>query len=127
VTTKVLVCGGRKYAHGETTTARAQRNRMWATLDSILAHYGDVLVIHGGAPGADTYAEVWASHKGVHSCVVRARWNLLGPEAGKLRNTAMAALAPDVVVAFPGGPGTGHMVYTARRANIPVYVIEDAV
>ncbi len=121
--TKVLVCGGREYARTST-----QRNLMWKTLDDILAHYGQVMIIHGDAPGADRYAGVWAESKleGVHCAAVEARWAKLGPKAGSIRNGVMLALEPHLVVAFPGGVGTGDMVYKARKANIPVYVIEDA-
>lgn len=124
--TVVLVCGGRKYAVGENEEGRRQRNHMWHTLDRIRAHYGEILVLQGGAPGADLYAELWADMKGVHSARVRALWNKHGNGAGTLRNTAMLALTPDVCVAFPGGPGTANMVYQARRAGVPTYVIEDA-
>lgn len=119
--TTVLVCGGRKYA----TTVK-QRQHVWDTLDAILAHYGEVIIIHGGAPGADSYAGVWADAKdAAHNAPVRAKWNRLGPPAGPLRNRAMLALTPGIVVAFPGGPGTADMVGQALKAGIPVYEIED--
>jgi hypothetical protein len=125
VITVVLVCGGRRYATEYYGTVK-QRQFMWDTLDQIRAHYGEILILHGGAPGADSYAELWADMKGVHSARVRALWAKLGNGAGPKRNSAMLALRPHLCVAFPGGPGTADMVYQARLANVPTYVMDDA-
>jgi len=127
VTTLVLVTGGRKYGLGDKRPAIDQRNLVYSTMDGIKAHYGDIMVICGGAPGLDSVvSEMWCRQRGVHCAVVRALWTTHGNGAGTIRNGAMLALTPTFVVAFPGGPGTANMVYQARKANLPVYVIEDA-
>jgi predicted Rossmann-fold nucleotide-binding protein len=47
-------------------------------------------------------------------------WDNFGSRAGAMRNENMLLLAPDLVVAFPGGPGTAHMVRIAKRNKIRV-------
>lgn len=117
--TKVLVCGGRDYQ---------DHNKVYEQLNAALDHYGlPFVVIHGGAEGADKFAELWAASagatRGAHSALVRARWSHLGKGAGHQRNAAMLALTPDFVLAFPGGTGTADMVFRARQAGVPVYVV----
>jgi len=118
MTKVVLVCGGRNYAK-----TVEQRWHMWNTLDRMHAHYGEIMLIVGGAPGADSYANVWADASTVHCAVVKALWNKLGPGAGPRRNKAMLALRPDLVLAFPGGPGTANMLKQARAAGIETYEV----
>lgn len=53
--------------------------------------------------------------------VYHADWNAHGRSAGPIRNAKMLAEGkPDLVVAFPGGKGTAHMVGIARKAGVPV-------
>jgi hypothetical protein len=121
VITIVLVTGGRKYAlEGKGVD---ERRHVYATLDAIRAHYGEIILISGGAPGLDTCAATWAEDKGVHCAIVRALWNKLGKPAGVLRNRAMAALKPDICVAFPGNEGTADMKERADKAGVRVYEV----
>lgn len=103
-----LVCGGRAYADFAAVCL---------CLDLIP---GVDLLIQGGANGADALAKRWARDRGIHCAQVDAYWEL-GRMAGPARNHAMLLLKPDVVVAFPGGRGTEHMVKIARRAGIQVW------
>jgi hypothetical protein len=120
--TIVLVTGGRKYGVGETKKALEERNQIYKTMDAIRAHYGEILVVAGGAPGLDSLvSELWCKDKAVHCAVVRAIWHKLGPQAGPIRNAFMLVLRPDVCVHFPGGPGTADMVKKAQEAGIPTY------
>ena len=110
--TKVLVCGGRDFA---------DRAMLDAALDRLHQERGFSLVIAGGARGADTLAEEWAKARGIACDVYRADWEGLGRKAGPIRNERMLVEGkPDVVVAFPGGRGTAHMVRIAREAGIEV-------
>jgi hypothetical protein len=122
MTTIVLVTGGRKYGVGEARERIDERNRIYEVMDAILAHYGDILVVCGGAPGLDSVvSELWCNDRAIHCAKVKAIWNKLGPSAGPIRNSMMLKLRPDVCVHFPGGPGTADMADKARRAGIPTY------
>lgn len=110
---RVLVCGGRDfqdYALVKTTLDRIHRLRT-------ITH-----LIHGAARGADSLGEKWGSAQiGVVVESYPADWLREGKSAGFKRNERMLAKGrPDVVVAFPGGVGTAHMVRIARAAGVPV-------
>lgn len=121
---RVLVCGGRDYD---------DKARVWAALDdlcvreglmdehNILPDYRRLVIIHGGARGADALADSWAVHSGVPFIVEPADWGTHGRAAGPLRNQKMIdAHKPDLVIAFPGGRGTADMIRRAEAAGIEV-------
>lgn len=124
MTTLVLVTGGRKYGLGDHLEGRNQRNHVYDSMDAIKAHYGEIMVICGGAPGLDSVvSELWCKDKGVHCAIVKAIWTKLGPSAGSIRNSMMLKLRPDVCVRFPGGVGTADMAAKATRAGVPTYEV----
>lgn len=107
---KVLVCGGRDFA----ATAF-----VFDVLDAQHAIFHFTHVIHGDARGADTLADAWALSRGVQPVRCPALWKLHGSLiAGPKRNEAMAALHPDLVIAFPGGKGTANMLRIAAAQGI---------
>jgi hypothetical protein len=63
---------------------------------------------------------------GIHVKEYRAEWHRFGREAGPMRNARMLAEGkPNLVVAFPGGPGTRNMVDLARRAGVEIVIAGD--
>jgi hypothetical protein len=112
---RVLVCGGREYA---------DQARVNAVLTPLLEQFPDLEIIEGGATGADTCARLWAQHQNVPVQTFPANWKLYGKRAGYIRNVQMLEEGhPDLVIAFPGGPGTGMMVNLADKANVSVRVL----
>lgn len=111
---RVLVCGGRDFA---------DRDLLFATLDKVLAKYGDGLVIvHGAARGADLMAEEWAKSREVEYMGFPARWHRLAKKAGRERNTRMRdKAAPEACVAFAGGDGTAMMVGLMKDIGIEAW------
>ncbi len=110
--TFVGVCGGRDYKDA---------NRVH---DVLRIHVGvDDVVVHGGAPGADTMAGAWARAFSRHELPIRALWDHLGRSAGVRRNAVIAALPLRLLIAFPGGRGTADMVAKARAKGIEVLEI----
>lgn len=104
----VLVCGGRTYD---------DQRRVFAVLDELQP----ALVLQGGAKGADLHARAWAAARGKPCATFDAPWAALGRRAGPVRNGWMLEFGrPDLVLAFPGGPGTADMVYQARSAGVEV-------
>jgi len=112
---RLLVCGGRTYA--DLDRVRREMNR-------VVGLRRNVIVIHGGARGADSLAGAVAVKAGVPTEVYVAEWEKHGRAAGMLRNKRMLEEGkPDLVLAFPGGIGTGGMIRIARQAGVPVEVI----
>lgn len=115
----VLVCGSRDYDDWET---------IYITLDAVRSMHGDVMVVHGGATGADELAGEWAETCQVPCKVYEADWGQ-GKDAGIKRNTAMLLEAePDLVLAFLNKPlshsrGTNNMAQQARRAGVKTRIV----
>lgn len=112
---RVLVCGGRNYY---------DRDILNLVLFEVVGL--NDLVITGGARGADALAFGWATENGRSNCVFPANWSLYRKSAGPRRNADMIRHGqPDLVVAFPGGPGTANMVKQAREAGIDVREVPE--
>ena len=108
---RILVCGGRAY-----------NNK--AILNTVLAAAEPTLIITGMASGADSLAWAWAKENHIPTKEYPAKWELFGKSAGFKRNQQMLDEGkPDLVIAFPGGNGTAHMIRIAKATNIPVTII----
>jgi hypothetical protein len=116
---RVLVCGGRDYKDWE---------HVEATLNALDAENHIDLIIQGEALGADLLGKHWA-WKYMRDChCFAADWKAHGRKAGPLRNMEMLWIGkPDLVVAFPGGTGTAHMVQIASDAGVEVLLVEPRV
>ena len=112
---KVLVCGGRDYN---------DYGHLKRVMSNFVASRGidkeEIHIIHGGALGADSMAEFWANENGIKTLVFQADWTQHGKAAGPIRNRQMLNVGPDIVIAFPGGPGTENMIELAKEAGIKV-------
>ena len=116
--TRILVTGGRAYSDKE---------RVFSTLDHYLAAYPPLLIIQGGAKGADALAAEWAQRREVPCLTHYASWGALRRAAGMIRNREMAEeWTPRIVIAFPGGTGTNGMVGIAEELSIPVQDMRHA-
>lgn len=115
----MLVCGGRDFL---------DVGALNETLDALASVVRVGLIIEGEAPGADTFAAVWAQTRGVDVARYPADWRAHGKAAGPLRNQRMLNEGkPDLVIAFPTARsrGTWDMVSKARYAGIPTWVMPD--
>ncbi len=105
---RVVVTGGRDYA---------DRHHVFRVLDEL----GPTELAHGCARGADAFANEWAVLRGVPCHPYPADWATYGRAAGMRRNVDMLeGFNPDIVVAFPGGPGTKGCIREARARRFVV-------
>lgn len=103
---RVLVTGGRD-------------NWDWDALFAILDTMPITRIIVGDAKGIDSGAQMWAFCRGIPYEEYKAKWHKYDRAAGVKRNALMLTMGqPEVVVAFPGGPGTADMVQRARKAGV---------
>jgi YspA, cpYpsA-related SLOG family len=115
----------------------AVRSRDWtdddavrAQLERAVGRFGAerLVVIAGGACGADRQAEACARELGLAVGVYPARWDRHGRSAGYRRNVQMLDRLADFphryVIAFSiASRGTQHTIDQARQRGIPVRVV----
>jgi hypothetical protein len=129
---RVLVTGGRTYSN---------KDLVYSVLDSLLAlpavGADNLVIMNGGATGADSLSTSWAMFRRIPVFVFAAQWDRHGKEAGAIRNLRMAMelrtcrdkLGEEcLVVGFktPGKQnlGTNHMMSIAARENFRVIDVE---
>lgn len=110
---RLLVCGGRAFD---------DRERLLTAMNAaVRGRDSEIIVIHGGARGADSMAGAIAQEVGVKVIVFPADWERNGLRAGPIRNQQMLDEGkPDAVLAMPGGVGTADMVRRAKAAGVTV-------
>lgn len=112
---RLLVCGGREYDDDD---------RAYAILDRIREKYGVVVVIEGGARGADAIARRWAVYKLLPIITEKADGLAHPKAAGPIRNLKMLRdHKPTYVLALPGGRGTAHMVARSQEAGVKTLIV----
>jgi hypothetical protein len=121
MTLRVLISGGRDYKDYQ------------KIYDALVAHGGADkigVVIHGGARGADTLAEIACQSLKIPTWpfpISEEDWRTKGYAAGPLRNQQMLdEAAPEILLAFPGpdSRGTWDMVRRTLDAGLPVRLYE---
>lgn len=117
---KVIVCGSRLYD---------DRDTLNSVLDALYAKRGHkMLLMTGGAVGADELARQWACSRKVNHLVLYANWEVEGKGAGPIRNRRLLGFfkkGPRLVVAFRVNKkgenrGTDDMISIAEGAGIRV-------
>ena len=108
-----IICGGRDFANQEMFNAAMEHLTVKRGMPRC--------VVNGGARGADMMARHWGER---HALIVKteeAKWLEFGKAAGPIRNQVMLdKYSPDLIVAFPGGPGTADMVKRGRAADVQI-------
>ncbi len=84
----------------------------------------NIIIISGGARGADALGEKYAQDEGFSLEVFPANWNKFGKSAGFRRNEQMAEVA-DALIAFWDGKshGTKHMIEIMENKNLLVKIV----
>lgn len=114
--TRAIVCGGREYSDA---------SRVDRILSEAVKRLGLAVIIQGGARGADRLAAEWGRRHNLRVGTYPADWKRYGNSAGPIRNAEMLRLSkPDIVIAFPGGPGTHDMVQRAEAAGVRVIKVD---
>lgn len=114
---KLAIIGSREFCDWELFTEGITR---------ILEQEGKlpILVVSGGARGADRMGEKWAKDNGIKTLVFKPEWGKHGKRAGLIRNADIIENATHVL-AFPSesGSGTQHALGLAKEKNLPIQVI----
>lgn len=113
---RVIVAGGRDFA---------DRDFLYQKLDHLLSQMeGEIIIVSGGASGADALGELYALERGLKKEVFRARWSELGKGAGPARNQEMAEHATHAVCFWDGrSRGTKDMISRAKKQGLKLRVV----
>lgn len=118
---RVLICGSRDYDNSA---------KMTEVFDTLERTSKELIIIEGGARGADTMARRIAQKRGIWVEEYPALWDKYGKAAGPIRNAQMLKEGkPDIVYAFftdhTRSKGTANMVAQARAKGVQVVEIVD--
>lgn len=118
----VLVAGSRTFN---------DYDMMLQQLDHLLQHHApNVVIVSGGAKGADSLAEHYANEKGYRNHIMPAQWDLYGKSAGYRRNEEMhqyiARFPNRGVVCFWDGEsrGTAHNFELCKQYDSPLRIVQ---
>lgn len=134
---RIVVTGSRHWAEGP--AANLIRNKLALAVDAattigMSAHMtaecvteAEIVIVHGGAPGADSIAGAWAEKRGLRVEVFEALWHTEGNSAGPKRNRRMLDAGAKFVLAFPDGgrgdsPGTWDCIEAAAERGISIAI-----
>lgn len=119
----VIICGSRDYDNYEKL-----KDACDFYLSRKIQSGEKVVIISGGARGADSLGEKYAKERGLEVKIFPADWEKYGKRAGIIRNKKMAEIA-NACIAFPNAysenKGTRNMITLAKQMNLLVRVIED--
>jgi hypothetical protein len=95
-----------------------------ATLDRLLAERGNVVVVTGGATGAEALGERYAQERGLGVTQLLADWARYGRGAKVIRNTQLIEVADRAVFFWDGkNRGIAETIERAEAKGIPVEVV----
>lgn len=102
-------------------------------LDHLLQNQDKIVIVSGGAKGADSLAERYAKEHNYELIIFPAKWDELGKRAGYVRNTEMhefiSHFSKRGCVAFWDGKskGTKHNFDLAKKHNTTIKTIRFAI
>lgn len=130
---KIIIAGGRDfddYAMLRRETLRIVREIAMKNTGTTTIKKEIVEIVSGAARGADRLGEQFSKEFNLRLKQFHANWNLYGNMAGYMRNSEMARYAISdeangVLIAFWDGKsrGTKHMIETAKKSGMSVYVV----
>lgn len=121
-TTKIIIAGGRDFNDYEL---------LKKSVDEFILFYlqmepnDPVEIVSGGAPGADSLGERYASENGYPIKKFPADWNTHGKAAGPIRNRQMASYAHACIIFWDGkSRGTKNMIEEAKKKNLLLHIVK---
>ena len=85
----------------------------------------NVIIVSGGARGADSLGEKYSDEEGFDLEVYPAQWDKYGKRAGFRRNEQMAEVADALIAVWDGkSHGTKHMIDIMNNKNLEVRVVK---
>ena len=112
---KVIIAGGRDFD---------DYNMLKAACNWALSKLINIEIVSGGAKGADSLGEKYASESGYSCKTFPADWEKYGRAAGYKRNSEMAKYANCLIAFWDGkSKGTQHMINIAKNNGLQIKII----
>ena len=119
----VIICGSREFQDYNLLKEKCDYY-----LSKRISSGQKVVVISGGARGADSLGERYAKERGLECKVFPADWDRYGKSAGYRRNVVMAEIGNACIACLSGyseNKGTKSMISLARRSHLLVREVLD--
>lgn len=120
----VVMFGARDWTNGKLVEREVICMRDWVALET---PHKELVVITGGADGADKLSEFYCGENNVHCAVIRALWKHRHAGAGPQRNGIMAAFVPDEGIGFhkniTKSKGTKDMRNKLQSIGVPCRIV----
>lgn len=114
---RLIIAGGRDYDNYN----ELERVTDYMLSNLIATH--KIVIVSGGARGADSLAVQYAQIRGYELITMPADWEVHGRSAGYIRNAQMAEVATHLLAFWDGkSRGTKHMIDIAHNMKIKVHV-----
>ena len=116
---RVAIIGSRTFTDEETIRE---------VVKSLHQQNPNLMIISGGARGADQIGERAADELGIPKKIFQPQWHIYGRRAGFVRNELIIEAAERVFAFFAPGPksnGTQHSVDLAIKANKEVHIFHE--
>jgi len=112
---RVIICGTRTFD---------DYDLLKITIDHLYQNK-EIIIISGGANGADKLGERYAKNRGLKVITYEAKWEVYGKSAGPRRNSVMAANADECVAFWDGvSKGTEHMLSCCQRFGVLLHLVK---
>ncbi len=118
---KLIIAGSRTFNDYE----RLEKVCNWFLIDSACSgiEYGNIIVVSGGAKGADELGKTYAKKHGFSIKQFPAEWDKYGKSAGAIRNAEMADFANHCICFWDGkSAGTKNMIEVAKEQGLKLHV-----
>lgn len=127
-TARLLITGSRNFGNQGSFDIALMRTALKdARCRLANAGFDRIVLVHGGARGADQLAAAVGKSMGFVLEPHPAQWNVHGKAAGPIRNKEMVNLGADLMLAFPRGTsrGTRGCMQLAAEAGIEVVNVTE--
>lgn len=117
MTKRIVIAGCRNYCYYEEAKSY---------IDLCLSDIrkgNEIVIVSGGASGADALGERYAAENGFRVEKYPADWQTYGRAAGPIRNRQMAEIADGIICFWDGkSRGTRSMIDYAQQYDKPVWI-----
>jgi hypothetical protein len=117
--TKLAIVGSRSFNNSELAEQLIHQ-----IIDKHHLKLSDIIIVSGGAKGADKIAEDFATKHSLETIIFKPDWVRYGKSAGMIRNKDIISNA-DIVIAFWDGSskGTKNSIDHAKKMSKQLYVL----